>query len=64
MISALDIRFLGTLLERTHSWVTTFLAATETLRARLMDRFEAMGFDFDTEVDLSAPHKYINIQLY
>ena len=62
MLTALNIRFFGTVIDKTHSWMTTYTAASPRFKNKFFEDLGKLGFNFQEMVDLSSPHTYTKLK--
>ena len=51
MLTALNIRYFGTVIHKTHSWMTTYIAASPRFKNKFAEDLGKFGFNFDEMVD-------------
>ena len=62
MLTALNIRYFGIVIHKTHSWMTTYIAASPRFKNKFVEDLEKLGFNFHEMVELSFPHTYTNFK--
>ena len=62
MLTALNIRYFGAVIHKTHSWMTTYIAASPRFKNKFVEDLGKLGYNFHEMVDLSSPHTYMKLK--